>query len=121
MQPIRTIIEAPINGHQVRITSTCDTPAQELIDWTKALEDGLRAEHEAKQSIPETRTQPAADFALENHGSVQLLRPQTVAGQQWLQDHMPADAQYLGSAIAIHPRYLAPIIDGLVEDGLSYE
>ena len=54
------------------------------------------------------------DFEIENHGSVYLLRPITIAASQWLSDNVP-DAQYFGHAIVVEPRYVATLIAGLHE------
>lgn len=59
------------------------------------------------------------DFTIENCASVILLRPLTPAAKQWLTDHMPDDAQYFGDAVAIEPRYLEDVVDGLTNDGLT--
>jgi hypothetical protein len=61
------------------------------------------------------------DFELENHGSLFFLRPLNSAATQWVQEHLPADepeTQYWGDAIVIEPRYVAPIVDGIIADGL---
>lgn len=62
-----------------------------------------------------------SDFTLENHGSIFLLRPHTVAAERWLNEHMPDDAQYLGNAVAVEPRYIAAIVEGARNDGLEVE
>ncbi len=61
------------------------------------------------------------DFELENHGSLFLLRPLNSAATQWVQDHLPVnepETQFWGDAIVIGPRYVTPIVDGIVGDGL---
>ena len=61
------------------------------------------------------------DFKLENHGSLFLLRPLNSAANGWMQDHLPVDSpetQFWGEAIVIEPRYLEPIVDGILADGL---
>jgi hypothetical protein len=61
------------------------------------------------------------DFVLENHGSLFLLRPLNSAAKEWTQDHLPVDSpetQFWGEAIVIEPRYVAPIVDGIIGDGL---
>ena len=72
-----------------------------------------------------TRIQKASrtelDFQLENHGALFLLRPLNSAAKEWMQEHLPVDApetQFWGEAIVIHPRYVAPIVDGIIGDGL---
>jgi hypothetical protein len=61
------------------------------------------------------------DFKLENHGSLFLLRPLSSAAKQWMQEHLPVDepeTQFWGDAIVTEPRYVTPIVDGIIRDGL---
>ena len=61
------------------------------------------------------------DFRLENHGSLFLLRPLNSAAKDWMGEHLPTDnpeTQFWGEAIVIEPRYVAPIVDGIIGDGL---
>jgi hypothetical protein len=61
------------------------------------------------------------NFALENHGSLFLLRPLDSAAKEWMQEHLPMDnpeTQFWGDAIVIEARYVAPIVDGIIGDGL---
>lgn len=54
-------------------------------------------------------------FRVEHHGSVSLVRPQTDAAREWLQEH--TDGQWLGSALAVEPRYLDDLLAGAYEAG----
>lgn len=61
------------------------------------------------------------DFRLENHGSLFLLHPLSPAAKNWMDEHLPTDSpetQFWGDAIVIEPRYVGPIIDGILSDGL---
>lgn len=58
------------------------------------------------------------DICVENHGSLYLLRSLTQAGQDWLDEHIPEDAQTIGNAIACEPRYAVDIVQGMQRDGL---
>ena len=61
------------------------------------------------------------DFKLENHCSLFLLRPLNSAAKDWMGEHLPMDnpeTQFWGDAIVIEPRYVAPIVDGIIGDGL---
>ena len=61
------------------------------------------------------------DFRLENHGSLFLLRPLNPVAQNWMSENLPVDdpeTQFWGDAIVIEPRYVSPIIDGILTDGL---
>jgi hypothetical protein len=62
------------------------------------------------------------DFELANHGSLYLLCPLNSAAKDWMEENLPMDnpeTQFWGSAIVIEPRYVAPIVDGIIGDGLS--
>jgi hypothetical protein len=59
------------------------------------------------------------DFTLENHGSVCLLRPLTAIAKTWAAEYLPDDAQTFGTAIVIEPRYVADIVAGILNDGLT--
>jgi len=61
------------------------------------------------------------DFTLENHGSLFSLRPLTSAAKDLMNEHLPMDnpeIHFWGDAIVIEPRYVAPIVDGIIGDGL---
>jgi len=59
------------------------------------------------------------DFTLQDHGSIFLLVPNTADAQDWAADHLPTDAQFFGKGVAIEPRYVEPIVNGIVADGLT--
>lgn len=59
------------------------------------------------------------DFRLHNSGSIILLTPLSAAADEWVEEHLPDDLLMFGASIAIEPRYIEPIIAGLIEDGLS--
>jgi hypothetical protein len=70
-------------------------------------------------SSPEVNT---PDFELENHGSLFLLRPLNSAAKEWMEENLPMnnpETQFWGSAIVIEPRYVAPIVDGIIGEGLA--
>ena len=61
------------------------------------------------------------DSKLENHGSLFLLRPLNSAAKDWMNEYLPMDnpeTQFWSNAIVIEPRYVAPIVDGIIGDGL---
>ncbi len=61
------------------------------------------------------------DFSIEGEGrfcTVYLLRPLTPAAFDWIDEHIPEDAQRLGTAIAVEHRYIGAIAEGIVADGL---
>ena len=67
------------------------------------------------------RNRTRIDFHLENHGSLFLLRPLNSVAKDWMDEHLPIDnpeTQFWGDAIVIEPRYVGPIVDGIIGDGL---
>ena len=60
-----------------------------------------------------------ADFCVENHGSIFLLRPLSLSADLWVKDHIPEDAQYFGNAVVVEHRYISDIVDGIRNDGLA--
>jgi len=61
------------------------------------------------------------DFIVSGGGSVYLLHPKSDAAKAWVSEHIPADAQYLGSAVAVGHRYIGSIACGIQNDGLEVE
>jgi hypothetical protein len=59
------------------------------------------------------------DFTVRGGGSVYLLQPNTQAAKDWVAEHIPDDAQWLGRAVAVEHRYIANIAEGIEADGLS--
>lgn len=60
-----------------------------------------------------------SDIQYRNHGSVCILSGITDEGSQWLEENLATDAQRWGNGYAVEPRYVAPILEGAVDSGLS--
>ncbi len=63
----------------------------------------------------------SADFSIEGEGrfcSVYLLRPLTPVAFTWIDEHIPEDAQRLGNAVAVEHRYIGPIAEQILADGM---
>lgn len=60
-----------------------------------------------------------SDFTIHDHGSIMLLQPLTEAGQEWANEHLPDDVMTFGTGIVVEPRYMARIVEGIVNDGLE--
>jgi hypothetical protein len=58
------------------------------------------------------------DATVENHGSIVLVRPHTRAARDWIRDNVEDTAQYFGQALAIEPRYVAGLVEGMTAAGL---
>ena len=59
------------------------------------------------------------DFRILDHGSVVTLRPQTPAAWEWVDENLPQDVLTVGGAVAIEPRFIDPIAEGIQADGLT--
>lgn len=55
------------------------------------------------------------------HGTAPvLLRARTYQARQWINDHCEFEAwQWLGDGLAVEPRMLGPIVDGMRAAGLK--
>ena len=60
------------------------------------------------------------DFALENHGSIVLLRPLTKAGIEYVNEYIGKDNgfQPYWPTVVFEPRYVDQFVDAIREDGL---
>jgi hypothetical protein len=63
---------------------------------------------------------PQADFTVENHGSICLLRPLNDAACDWVQAHIGADNGYQPyyTTVIVEPRFLNQIITSIRREGL---
>jgi hypothetical protein len=59
------------------------------------------------------------DIRVEYHGSLWLVRPLTKAATAWLQENVAGDAQYFGNALAVEPRYIDDLVEGISGSGLE--
>ena len=60
------------------------------------------------------------DFGFANHGSLCLLTPISEPASEWVDQHLPEDALRWGAcSIVIEPRYVAPILNAIIEDGMT--
>jgi hypothetical protein len=60
------------------------------------------------------------DFAVENHGSIILLKPLTAAAVDYVNQHIGKDNgfQAYWPTVIFEPRYIGQFIDAIREDGL---
>jgi hypothetical protein len=71
--------------------------------------------------IQNSRATHSPDFSIEGEGrfcTVYLLRPLSPAAFAWVEEHIPEDAQRLGTAIGVEHRYIGPIADQILADGM---
>ena len=58
-------------------------------------------------------------FSIENHGSIVLVRPLTPDVNEWLEENTADEAQWFGGALVVEPRYLEPLVAGLIDEGFA--
>jgi hypothetical protein len=59
-----------------------------------------------------------SNFWLINHGTLVGLIPRTQSAKDWIDAHI-SDSQWLGPQLMIESRYLAALLKGLLDDGLT--
>lgn len=62
---------------------------------------------------------PARDFLFANHGTVTILTALSQFAKNWLAEHLPAHAMRWGGGVVIEPRYALPILNGILDAGLT--
>lgn len=61
------------------------------------------------------------DFHIENYRSFVVLQPLTQDATDWLTAHIGGAAQWYGGGLLVEPRYLGDIVDGIQDEGLTWE
>jgi hypothetical protein len=56
-------------------------------------------------------------FAVENHGTIVLVRPLTEDCRRWL--HRMTNGQWFGGALCVEPRYVEQLVAGLINEGFA--
>ncbi len=56
-----------------------------------------------------------------NEGSIFLLTPVSDLATDWVDHHLAQDSQHFGDSIVIEHRYIADILEGIQENGLTVE
>jgi hypothetical protein len=59
------------------------------------------------------------DIIIHDHGSICILNHFTDAGAEWCAEHLPDDALMMGDGIVVEPRYVGPIVEGMIDAGLE--
>jgi hypothetical protein len=60
------------------------------------------------------------DFSIiSDGGGVVLLLPRTSEGRAWIAENIDKDATKLGDAVGVEVRYLADLVAGIQQSGLS--
>ena len=59
------------------------------------------------------------DLVVRNHGSIIMLVPGTAEGRQWIEEHVQVPDYSSSRSVPVEARYIEPIIDGAIADGLE--
>ncbi len=60
------------------------------------------------------------DVSFENHGTIGIIQPLTVAGREWIDKNVGETEpwQWMGGGLVCEPRMMGDIAEGMVESGL---
>ncbi|MCY2927544.1 MAG: hypothetical protein NT031_19315 [Planctomycetota bacterium] len=62
---------------------------------------------------------PQVDINVDDEGSVFLFSPITPLAREWVATNLSLEGwQWLGRAFAVEHRFVAPIVEGMMNDGL---
>lgn len=62
---------------------------------------------------------PAADFTIQNEGSIYLVHPHNVVAENHLVDMVDENATFHGDALVVEHRYIRDLAEGLLAAGFS--
>lgn len=101
-------------GEVYRVT----TPTGEK--WAEVAVNRTTAKRWVDAHIAEQATAAARkpDVFVRNEGSIFLVTPISEAAREWMKEHIPDDAQYMGRSLVVEHRYVEDIINGMKGDGL---
>jgi hypothetical protein len=68
------------------------------------------------RSVPHVRP---VDFSLHDEGSISILFPLTAGAVRWIADNLPPDAMTWCGGTVIEHRFVAPVVAGILDDGLE--
>jgi hypothetical protein len=63
----------------------------------------------------------SSDFAVENYGSIFLLRPKNEQAVAWVEEHIGQDNGYQPyfPTVVVEHRFIADIVDGIQDAGME--
>jgi hypothetical protein len=64
---------------------------------------------------------PNADFAVQNEGSIFILYALSAAAKEWADEHIGHAQRWGVNGYVIEHRYVLDIVDGIQNDGLTFE
>ena len=62
-----------------------------------------------------------ADYSIENHGTIYLVRSNNLAALAHLREHTAGDTSWFGRALAVEHRYIAGLVTSLQEEGFTVD
>lgn len=63
---------------------------------------------------------PKSDFHVADHGSLMLLYPISHLAEEWVEEHVGGEeTQHWGEAVVVEPRYIGPIVEAMLAEGLE--
>ena len=62
-----------------------------------------------------------SDFFLSDQGSLAILVPLSEEAHDWIDENLGEGAIWYGRGIAIEPRYVGGLLEGITSDGLTVE
>jgi hypothetical protein len=65
---------------------------------------------------------PTPDVTVSNHGSLFLVTPFTQDARDWINTNVHAEGwQWLGQSLAVEHRFVAHLVDGMLDAGLDVQ
>jgi hypothetical protein len=96
---------------QDKDTLTLTPQGREYVESEEVKENVRRADSACEGDM--------SDFSVRNEGNIFLLTPNTPDAREWIEAHIPDDAQHFGVAVVVEHRYIADIVAGIQSDGLA--
>lgn len=59
------------------------------------------------------------DFIFADHGSTTILTPISAEAQEWVRYNIDPGAAWFGRGVAVEPRYVGDLVEGILCDGLT--
>lgn len=69
--------------------------------------------------IPAQTFAPTPDFTVVNGGSIVMVYANTQAALDWVEEHLDLDVWQCVRAVAIEPRFIGSVLDGIAGAGLT--
>ena len=60
-----------------------------------------------------------SDFTLDDHGSLVLLKPETLKAFSWIAENIEAPIPWFAGGIALEPHRMSALLSGILGDDLS--